>query len=443
MRRARIALGAVLLALTLPASVTADADAGAVSEAVLRAEAAHVPAHVRTWYYYGLVGVNAKVPPEVMARYADFVEDGDHGEFAARFKRAGGRYAAGYDDPAYIPYCDPPFVPPAGPCKWEYAKYVTAESAWLHGRDGSRIRRYVAGDKQYQEALNPLSPAAHRAWREFTRDVARRAPALDFLFSDDSGGPLLAGDRSPTSAHFYDFNEAGAEIAGDVAFRDGWIAYLRESALPLILNGSDPVTGQPAYGGAFLRQPFVRGAVHEGCLRDEHGPKTDRRDKWRNDVDSLLANTKLQRWAICFMLGTPTPENRVYALASWWLAYDPQWSVAAPIDAVPGQSALLPEYGIVPRFPLRTASDAVAALHSESGAYVREFAGCYEHRTFVGGCAAVVNPAPHAVPFPRLAGTYRRTLALTSADVLHGGVATWTPGVPPALEPGTAVVVAR
>ncbi len=217
---------------------------------------------------------------------------------------------------------------------------------------------------------------------------------------------------------------------------------MRESALPLIINGSDPVTGQPAYGGAFLRQPFVRGAVHEGCLRDEHGPKTERRDGWRNDVESLLANTKLQRWAVCFMLGAPTPENRVYALASWWLTYDARWSVAAPIDPVPSQSALLPEYGIVPASPVRTAL-RVRDLRAESGAYVREFAGCYEHRTFVGGCAAIVNPAQQAVAFPRLAGRYRRTLALTGGDVMHGGAATWNPGLPHMLEPGSAAVVAR
>ena len=119
-----------------------------------------VPAHVQTWYYYGLNHVNEHVPPEIMARYADFAEGGDDGEFAARFKAAGGRYTAAYDDPAYVPYCDPPFAPPAGRCKSEYSRFVAAESGWFHGPDGTRVRHYVPGDRAYQEAINPGSPAA-------------------------------------------------------------------------------------------------------------------------------------------------------------------------------------------------------------------------------------------------------------------------------------------
>ena len=320
--------GAAILAAILASSA---ASAGAApSPAEIRAEAARVPAHAQTWYYYGLVGVNEHVPPEIMARYADFIEDGDHGEYAARFKAAGGRYAVAYTDPSFIPYCDPPFTPPAGRCKSEYSRFVTAESGYFHGPDGARVHHYVPGDRQYQEALNPASPAAHRAWRDFTALVKRRAPAIDFLFSDDSGAPLRSGDMSPTSGHFYDYNAAGVEIQSDDAFRDASIAYLGQSALPLILNGGDPHTARAAYGGAIMRQPFVRGNTHEGCFRYERGVKTLEDDRWTNEEDALLENAQMHRWGICFMTGTPTLSNRLYALASWWLTYDPQWSVAAP-----------------------------------------------------------------------------------------------------------------
>jgi len=416
----------------------------APSPAQLRAEAARVPAHVQTWYYYGLVGVNEHVPPEIMARYADFVEVDDYGEFAVRFKAAGGRYAAAYTDPAYVPYCDPPFRPPVGRCKSEYSRLVADESGWFHGPDGTRIRHYVPGDRAYQEALNPASPAAHRAWREFTALVKRRAPAIDFLFSDDSGGPLHAGNMSPTSAHFYDFNAAGVEIRSDEAFRDAWISYLGESALPLILNGSDPVTEQVPYGGAFLRPPFVRGNVHEGCLRADSGLKTLKDEGgWSGQQDALLENARMKRWGICFMTGTPTAENRLYALASWWLTYDPQWSVAAPTDAIPSQTSLMPEYSLVPRFPTRTAVSHVTALQTETGAFAREFAGCYQNRALIGECAAIVNPRLNVVAMPQLAQRYHRSLVLTGGDVISGGALTWSPGIPAVLAPASAALLVR
>jgi hypothetical protein len=105
--------------------------------------AALVPPHVQSWYYYGLNGVNNAVPPAMMARYADFAEDDGHAaEHAMAFKRAGGRYAISYTDPAYVPYCHPPFAPPAGHCEGPIGDLITSEDAWFHGADGTRVRHY-------------------------------------------------------------------------------------------------------------------------------------------------------------------------------------------------------------------------------------------------------------------------------------------------------------
>ena len=116
-----------------------------------------VPRHVATWYYYGLNDVNASVPPATMARYADYVEDdGFTAEHAEAFKRAGGRYAVSYTDPAYVPACIPSFAPPAGRCKGPIGNLVQRdESAWFHGAGGARVHRFDDYNKEYQEALNP------------------------------------------------------------------------------------------------------------------------------------------------------------------------------------------------------------------------------------------------------------------------------------------------
>jgi hypothetical protein len=432
--------GLVLAALLAALQPSSRGGARAAAEIPL---APSGPTRVSTWVYYAVNDVNASVSPSVMARYADYAEDGEDGLHARPFKAAGGRYSVAYLDPAYVPYCYPPFAPPAGRCEGGVGKLIHDERAWFHGRDGTRVRRYVDAHFQYQEAIDPLAPAAHRAWRESTAEAVRKNPTLDFIMADDAGGPLRSGDMNPVSSEFYHFNDAGVEITSDDVFRDAWIGYLEESVRPLILNGNDPVSGLPSYGGAFLRAPRVIGAVHEGCFRTDGKLETDLHDSWRHDADSLLANTALARIAVCFMMGTPTPRTRLYALASWWLTFDPRWSVAAPIDPVPGESALLPELAIVPGYPTRTPFSSVRELRLPSGAAVREFRRCYQDGRPVGPCAAVVNPTLAPVPFPALAARYGRRLALGANDALHGGRADWVAGIPRALAPASAAIVAR
>ncbi len=402
------------------------------------------PARVKTWYYYGLNDVNANVPPEIMARYAEFVEDdGGAVEHATKFKRAGGRYAVSYTDPAYVPYCFPPFVGTRETCRGQVGKLIHDEGAWFHGRDGTRVRRFVSDHFGYQQAINPASQAARNAWRQTTEEIVRNGP-IDLFYADDSGGPLHARDMSPKSSEFYDFNDAGVEITSDDVFRDQWIAYLSYAVRPLILNGNDPTYNKPSYGGAFLRPPFVWGAAHEGCFRPGRGPVvSEGHGDWLSEEDGLLAETSMRKYAICLMLGTPEPEARIYALASWWLTYDPQWSVAAPIDPVPGGSSLLPEYAIVPGYPLRTPRASAAELRTSTGAYLREFAGCYVSGKLIGGCAAVVNPSAHDVAMPPTAGRYAHALTVNRPDLLHGGRADWIRGTPQRIAAASAAILAR
>lgn len=410
------------------------------------AAGAVVPPHVLTWYYAGLNGINAGVSASAMARYADFAEDDafNDGSRLEAFKRAGGKFAISYTDPAYVPYCYPPFSRPAGRCEGPVGRLLgNDEDAFFHGRDGTRVRRYMDPHFQYQEALNPKSAAARRAWRTTGEQIVRNAPSLDFFLADDAGAPLRAHDMSPKSSEFYNFNDAGTEIQSDEEFRDAWIAYITAAPRPLFLNGYDPGTGLPSYGGAFLRARGVLGEIHESCFRAPEGVTTDSGDRWRFTADSLLANTAMQRYAVCFMMGRPTPETRMYALASWWMTYDPRWSVAAPIDPIPSRSALLPELDLVPRLPLRSPSEHVAVLRTSAGAYVREFAACYDAGAPRGPCAAVVNPTVREMPLPPLSLRYGHALSLEDADVLSGGRARWTGAIPTALAPRSALLLGR
>jgi hypothetical protein len=417
---------------------------GAVVLAAALASA--IPAHVLTWYYYGLNGKNANVPAAAMARYADFAEDDANNEVEhlRAFKAAGGRYAVTYTDPAYAAYCFPPFSPPAGRCEGPVGKLLGGdESAFFHGRDGTRVRRFVDPHFQYQEAINPKSASARRAWRATGEELVRRAPMLDFFMADDAGGPLRSGDMSPKSSEFFDFNDSGTEITSDEEFRDAWISYLGAAPRPMFVNGYDPASGLPAYGGAILRAPGVVGGVHESCFRAPEGIATDVHDRWRFVADSLLANTALGRYAVCFMMGAPAVSNRTYALASWWITYDPRWSVAAPIDPIPTRSSVFAEFDLVPHSPIRTARAHVTELRAAGGIYVREFFQCYQRRAPIGPCAAIVNPTERALPLPRLQLPYRHRLVLDDADVFTGGRAAWSGGVSPSIPPQSALVLGR
>ena len=313
------------------------------------------PSHLRTWLPYGASHLNESLPPAYMAAHADFAEmDASQPEFANRYKAAGGARAVMYTDPAYVPYCVPPFAPPAGPCRGPIGNARLPEDAWLHGPDGERIHRADSYTHEYQEALNPASPAARAAFREFTQAAAAQA-RVDLFFADDSG--------STPRGHFYRFDARAVELAGDAQFIAAEKGLLAAAVRPLILNGNDPVPWLPAFDGAFLDADNVAGENTEGCFVASwyRVPLAD--DAWRKMADEQLAITRRHRLAVCMMQGEgmKDPATRLYGLASWWLTYDPQWSVIAPMS--PGSDGASPAGDAgKPRAPRRASTPAMKPL---------------------------------------------------------------------------------
>lgn len=403
-----------------------------------------VPRHVQTYLYYSAAGVNENVPAAYMAAHADFIEtDATHPALVRAFKAAGGRYAVAYTDPTYVPYCVPPFTPPAGPCAGPIGNLVREESAWLHDASGERVRRADSYTHEYQEILNPGSPYARAAYTRYTRALAAQAP-IDLFFADDSGSALDGPGDSPRNGLFYRFNGVAAEISGDAQWLRDEQGLLAAAARPVIVNGGGP-GGQPAYAGAFLHNRNVVGQNEEDCFSREGGLPVASADdgRWQAMENALLAITHDRVYAICMMKGTPQPATRLYALASWWLSYDPAWSVAAPVEPAPDGHAVFAEYAIVPRAPLQTAGPDIGAL-ARAGVYVREFARCYQDGRPLGPCAALVNPsASQTLPVPRFAYPYGRHLELDDRSAYAGGRAWWARGVPRRLGPLTAAIVAK
>ncbi len=415
---AAAAAAALLIAIALPMTVRADA----------------VPAHVRTYLYYTAANTNTEIPARFMARYATFIETaGGHAGRVRAFRAAGGRYALSYADPTFIPYCEPPFAPPAGRCAGPIGNDpALAESAWLHTADGVRLHRADAYTGEYQEILDPLAPEVARAVRRYTQTLS--GAGVNAAFFDETGSEL-DGD-------FPSFGGQAAEIPTRNAWFLGERAIVAASSLPVILNGSGPDWG-PAYGGAILKLPNVLGVNFEGCFSNRAiGLMNVRHDYWGRMERALLADQRLRKYVVCMMSGPFDPAQRVYALASWWLTYDPRWSVAAPVTRAADGYAIYPEYDIVPTEPDRSARSTVARFET-GGVYVRMFARCYDRGISIGACAAVVNPdlVTHAIP--RALRGFTRALALDNRSVYTGGSVRWQPRSSDTIGPTSGEILRR
>lgn len=398
-----------------------------------------VPTHVQSWYYYGLVQVNQSIPAAWMAAHADYVED--DGQYATAFKNAGGKHVAAYSDPSFTPYCFPPFVPPLVPCRGPIGRNVTDESGWFHSADGNRVHRYVDATFGYQEALNPASPAARDAYHQDTLATIARTPAVDYFFADDSGGVFIgSNDHTQMSGWLYGFNAPAVEITTDAQFIPAEQAMLAAAARPVIINGTDPATTLPSYNGTWIDSPNVIGDAFEGCYSNNGGVQGGWR--WTGNANGMLMAAAHRKLALCMTTSKPTPANRIYQLASLWMVYDETYTVAAPLEQFADGLTVVPEYDIVPRQPRTSPTSDVGALRSATGAYVREFAACYQAGASIGPCAAVVNPGSTAVAMPPLTGTYGKSLALDDKSAYNGGQALWTGSVPAQL-PALGAVVLR
>jgi hypothetical protein len=398
--------------------------------------AGSAPDHVKTFAYYGINNADADIPAAYMAAHVDMVDDdGFTAQHADAFKRAGGKLAIAYTDPSYVPHCPPPFTPPAGHCDGPIGNLVASdESAFVHDASGARINRYNDPYFQYQEMLNVGSASAQRAYAQTAASVLSHSPLLDGFEADDSANPL--------SNMFFGFNANGVEFTGDAQWIAAETAMLAAAGKPVLVNGGDPASLGPAYGGKFLDLPGVMGAMFEGCFNNGQGLYTDRSQLFQREADGYLASLPHRKIALCSPTGDTSPAHRLYAYAAFMLVYDAAYSYYGMVIAQSDGESLYPETALVPQQPLQTATQ-IAQLKSGS-VYVREFASCSIAGAAIGPCAAVVNPSSSAsAAIPALATSYGKSIALDAQSLYHGGKANVAGGVPSSLPAGSAAILVR
>ncbi|MFN2461961.1 MAG: hypothetical protein ABR591_14990 [Candidatus Velthaea sp.] len=324
--------------------------------------------------------------------------------YARRFRAAGGAHAVAYTDPFRV-------IPSRHEDLWN-----TPEDGWLHDATGRRIFYEYPGYGE-QNQLNPASPSARAAFRSLVAGIKRNG-AFDDIYVDDVSWDLLNV--------FFHFNAPAVEI--DQARYDAAVLHLlRESPLPVLLSGfSNPDEHRDDVSGNMMFLPAAAGGIdNEGCFASKAGKDEQ---GWKFDANTLLAITAHRKLAICHgqsNLAVDASVPRLFFLASWWLTYDPAYSIALANFANPGNLFVFPEYEIVPTGPLQTARARITELRVVGGAYVRRFRSCYQRGRALGACATAVNPSAQSVVLPSTLGMYTRTLQLDRNNAWNGRAA-WT-----------------
>ncbi|GAC1353089.1 MAG: hypothetical protein NVS3B20_18350 [Polyangiales bacterium] len=454
--------------------------------------------HVLTFAPYLPEGFNHGVPAWYMAEHVDFVGSDIHlhpsnpQDFAdgrtdiANYRNAGGKHVILQDWPMYSAGpCSPPFSSPAGACDDPMERPTRLpESAWLH--QGSERVRYCwepppAGSpkdaclSEWRETRDPGSPATQDAYQVLThqRDSESSGNATEFFALGLQTPPyqVVANYGGHThDAFFGSYNHPSPTLYTDDGYAKAFAKLLSVASKPVFFRTDSSYI--PAAERALALSPNVRGAFYDGCFipvnysntleffQAANGVTSDEGARWWLTANALLNVTAANRHAICIgweSKGGPL-SARSYLLASFWMTYDPTWSV---ISANIGSSDRSPtgqkitvydEFNLVPLNPIQTAAPTAEtspagdvrtlAVTTVASLYRREFADCFYRSARVGGCAAIVNASKAETrTLPVLSRPYGSALSLSGNSDFGGGRISWTPVLPATLSPGTAVIL--
>jgi hypothetical protein len=193
--------------------------------------------------------------------------------------------------------------------------------------------------------------------------------------------------------------------------------------------------------------PSTYGGELEGCYANVSiANPVPKNAVWRNFETTELLMSTIQKPFLCRGLKLTPAETsltqRLYQYASFLLTYNPATSIISEKFTTPSHLSVFPEETLVALDPLVPSPANIDQLRTSTWIFGRQYASCYLQGSFIGACAAVVNPTDSAVPSPfPWPGVYTHTLVLSGAGILDGGTASVT-GPPPSavVLPATAVI---
>lgn len=377
-----------------------------------------VPIHVQNVSLWHQSGIANSIPVSWMATWATWAMIGTT-TYAQQFHAAGGKHTIVFTDPNYY-YVLPTYTSPGN----------YPESAFGHGSNGVRTQwDGLYGGIEYY--LLPNSPTSQAGYAGVVK-LETAGGGYDYVYADgvsDSLTTSLSGPRLPKPV----------EITTNVQYVTGMKQMLAVSSLPTLINGYN--NGNPVTEEEYVGSPNVAGVWGEECFSTPTRVQTD--GYWQEEENALLYTTAHHTYAICGGRDglADTRPGRTYYLASWWLSYDPIYSVSFAEFASYGTVYVFPEQLIVPTRPDQVITN-ILSLRWWTGAYVRRFEACYYDQQPWGYCAAVVNPSSiSSAAIPPLPVTYHHSLTLDLNNLYEGGKANLSTSVPTELAPGGAVIL--
>ena len=288
--------------------------------------------------------------------------------------------------------------------------YTTDETTFAHDCNGNRITDVFNGITQY--VMNVPSSSLWTLYHNITTSQIGSAH-FDAVFQDDAG-PLPEYNISPLPCSY-----------SDSAWETGGGSLSSAAPRPVIINGLSSLNGHDVSPTIAMvgSNANTIGGNFEHCYSDNTQPK-DAGWFWTAVENSELQIAAQHKLFFCMLRDTSSAttqtDERMYALASFLLTYDPSTSVIWEEFATATGFHAMPEQALVPLDPIAAQPTSVTSLAMSGGAYGREYQHCYIAGKFVSSCAVAVNPNPAATatfPFPQ----YTHTLVLNGSGVLDGG----------------------
>jgi hypothetical protein len=384
--------------------------------------------HVVTWDYLGYPDGTTKI---TWSQAAPFLSWASTGYAASAGIHAVGIKTTFYTDPNRVSSND--------------ALYNAPEAAFAHTCQGSRVTDVFAG-RVLQYVTDPGSAALQSSFIDWVVNPNLHEGVFDAVYLDNMGPLSEYGSGSFSPSLPCNYSDSGW-VAGQTAL-------ISALPVPALFNG---LSGLNPYGGfglslslGLFNSSNTLGGMWEHCYtRNNQSVPKEFGPTWQANENTELAVQQKGRLFICMPSDNYAPpgssralDDRLYSYASFLLTYDPTLSVLWDFYPVgPSGLHVNPESQLVPLHPVVSTPSDIRDLQQTSGVYGREYSDCYLAGTWVGPCAAVVNPDyynAHAFPYTK----YHHTLVINGAGILDGGTISITGPPPPSSLPPMEAVIA-
>ncbi len=386
-----------------------------------------------------LAGLFAILPGNGTAegRIPAHVITGDYLAGYSGTRKVSAREAAPYLTWAEVDANESNGIEPAGLTTLNYAdpgRLSVGEPLW------TADERVFAHDCRGQRVSGDYDVGAGKSIRQYLTDP--HSPQLRSLVQNHVK-TYSVGTR--IDAYFFDdigtvYGMANRPCGYDESWNDAWAGVMASVSRPVVFNGLRQATLH------LVSVPNVIGAMTEDCYdtKSQPTPPYTSGAEWVSHANLQLEMARAHKLFFCLNNATlqaaGAAKVRTYVYASFMLSFDLSTSALWEMFATPSGLHVLPESQLVPLHPVRASPADISELRDVDGNYERKYAHCWLARRDLGPCIAVVNPDPAHVHRVSHHG-YRRTLRLSGAGVMDGGVAGPDGPAPPStLEPMTAFI---